>query len=84
MIVVGSAHRDVDEGVVEAPETADVGSVLGWSFAKHTGGVCSYVDMIGAKQFLADCEELAASAGARFTPPDYLKKMAAENRGFYA
>lgn len=73
-----------DEGVVEAPETADVGSVLGWSFAKHTGGVCSYVDLIGPKQFLADCEELAASAGARFTPPEYLKKMAAENRGFYA
>lgn len=73
-----------EEGVVEAPETADVGSVLGWSFAKHTGGVCSYVDMIGAKQFLAECEALEASAGERFAPPAYLREMAANNRGFYA
>jgi len=78
------AIKCFEEGIVEAPETADVGSVLGWSFAKHTGGVCSYVDIIGAKQFLADCEELAESAGKRFTPPAYLKDMAAENRSFYA
>ena len=78
------AIKCFDEGVVENPETADLGSVLGWSFAKHTGGVCSYVDMIGSKQFLADCEELAKTAGERFTPPAYLKKMAEENRGFYA
>ncbi|MDE4305923.1 3-hydroxyacyl-CoA dehydrogenase NAD-binding domain-containing protein [Phaeobacter gallaeciensis] len=78
------AIKCFEEGVVEAPETADVGSVLGWSFAKHTGGVCSYVDMIGAQQFLADCEALAQSAGARFAPPAYLKEMAADNRGFYA
>lgn len=78
------AIKCFQEGVIETPETADVGSVLGWSFAKHTGGVCSYVDMIGAPQFLADCEALAATAGARFAPPTYLRQMAAENRGFYA
>lgn len=78
------AIKCFEEGVVEAPETADIGSVLGWSFAKHTGGVCSYVDMVGTKQFLADCEDLANSAGARFTPPAYLRKMADEGRGFYA
>jgi 3-hydroxyacyl-CoA dehydrogenase/enoyl-CoA hydratase/3-hydroxybutyryl-CoA epimerase len=78
------AIKCFEEGIIDAPETADVGSVLGWSFAKHTGGVCSYVDMVGSAQFLEDCEALAQSAGKRFTPPAYLKKMAAENRGFYA
>ena len=78
------AIKCFQEGVVETPETADLGSVLGWSFAKHTGGVCSYVDLIGTEQFLADCEALAKTAGERFTPPDYLRKMAAEKRGFYA
>ncbi len=77
------AARCFDEGVIDAPQTADLGSVLGWSFAKHTGGVCSYVDMIGSRQFLAECEELAASAGDRYAPPAYLRSMAAENRGFY-
>jgi 3-hydroxyacyl-CoA dehydrogenase/enoyl-CoA hydratase/3-hydroxybutyryl-CoA epimerase len=78
------AIKCFEEGVVTAPETADVGSVLGWSFAKHTGGVCSYVDMIGSQQFLTDCEDLAATAGPRFAPPAYLRKMADANRGFYA
>lgn len=78
------AIKCFEEGVVETPETADLGSVLGWSFAKHTGGVCSYVDLIGSGQFLADCETLAKTAGERFTPPEYLRKMAADQRGFYA
>jgi 3-hydroxyacyl-CoA dehydrogenase/enoyl-CoA hydratase/3-hydroxybutyryl-CoA epimerase len=78
------AIKCFEEGVVETPETADLGSVLGWSFAKHTGGVCSYVDLIGSGQFLADCEALAKTAGERFTPPEYLRKMAADQRGFYA
>ncbi len=78
------AIKCFDEGVVTAPQTADLGSVLGWSFAKHTGGVCSYVDLIGPQTFLAQCEALAKTAGPRFTPPAYLRNMAENNRGFYA
>ncbi|WP_407492793.1 3-hydroxyacyl-CoA dehydrogenase NAD-binding domain-containing protein [Pseudooceanicola sp. MF1-13] len=78
------AIKCFDEGVIDRPETADLGSVLGWSFAKHTGGVCSYIDMIGSQQFLEDCESLAETAGARFTPPNTLRQMAADGKGFYA
>lgn len=77
------AAKCFEDGVIDRPETADIGSVLGWSFARHTGGVCSYVDMIGVPAFVAECRALAETAGPRFTPPALLERMAAEGRSFY-
>lgn len=77
------AARCFHEGVIDDPHQADVGSVLGWSFAKYTGGVCSYIDTVGVARFLAQCDALAAEVGPRFNAPDTLRAMAQEGRGFY-
>ena len=55
-----------EEGIVEKPADADLGSIFGWGFAPHTGGVLSYVDHIGMDQFLKRADEFANTYGDRF------------------
>ncbi len=75
--------RCLEENVVMSPEDADVGSILGWGFAPFHGGVCSMVDSVGIEDFVAECDRLAQAYGDRFSPPQSLRDMAAEGRGYY-
>ncbi len=75
--------RCLEEGVLVSPIDGDVGGVLGWSFAAHTGGPLSLIDTIGAAAFVRECERLAQQCGARFRPPELLRDMAEAGRGFY-
>ena len=77
------AARTMEEGIVTDPREADVGSILGFGFAPYTGGVLSYIDGMGPKNFVALCERLAASYGSHFAPTDLLKDMAAKGETFY-
>lgn len=75
--------RCMEEGVVEDPRDADVGSVMGWGFPPFHGGVASLVDEVGADIFVARCEGLAQKYGARFSPPQSLRDLAAAAKGYY-
>jgi 3-hydroxyacyl-CoA dehydrogenase/enoyl-CoA hydratase/3-hydroxybutyryl-CoA epimerase len=77
------AARAMAENVVTDPREADVGSILGFGFAPFTGGVISYIDGLGAKAFVALCDQLAKKYGPRFEPPQLLRDMAARNETFY-
>lgn len=77
------AARCIDENVVMDPRDADVGALLGWNFAKWTGGPISLIDRIGVGEFVKRCDELAVQCGPRFSPPDLLRRMAAEGKTFY-
>lgn len=77
------AARTIEEGIVTDPREADVGSILGFGFAPYTGGVLSYIDGMGVKNFVALCERLAASYGPHFAPTALLKDMAAKGETFY-
>jgi 3-hydroxyacyl-CoA dehydrogenase/enoyl-CoA hydratase/3-hydroxybutyryl-CoA epimerase len=65
--------RCMEEGVVSEPADADVGSVFGWGFPAWTGGTLSYIDTVGLKTFLAECEALTESCGSRFAPAEWLR-----------
>ncbi|MCO6187164.1 3-hydroxyacyl-CoA dehydrogenase NAD-binding domain-containing protein [Rhizobium sp. L1K21] len=77
------AARTMEEGIVTDPREADVGSILGFGFAPYTGGAVSYIDGMGAKAFVAQCEELAAKYGDHFKPTALLKEMATKGETFY-
>jgi len=77
------AARTVEDGVVVDPREADVGSILGFGFAPFTGGTLSYIDFMGAKNFVALCRKLEAKYGSRFTPPKLLLDMAEKGETFY-
>ncbi len=77
------AARTMEEGIVTDPREADVGSILGFGFAPYTGGTLSYIDGMGVKAFVAQCEELAAQYGDHFKPTALLLDMAAKGETFY-
>ncbi len=75
------AARCVAEGIVSARD-ADVGSLLGWGFPAVLGGAISYIDMVGAAPFVAECDRMARSYGPRFEVPQALRDMAAAGGRF--
>jgi 3-hydroxyacyl-CoA dehydrogenase/enoyl-CoA hydratase/3-hydroxybutyryl-CoA epimerase len=77
------AARCFEEGVITDPRDADVGAILGWGFAPYTGGPISMIDTVGAAEFTARCEALAAKYGKRFQPHRLLREMAASGESFY-
>ncbi len=77
------AVKCLEENIVTKPADADIGSILGWGFAPYTGGVISFIDSIGLKKFVAECNILAKKYGKRFKPTNKLKAMAAEGKSFY-
>ena len=76
--------RCMEENVVTTPADADVGSILGWGFAPSKGGAISQIHSLGIDNFITECDRMAQSYGARFTPPKMLRDMAAKGEQFYA
>lgn len=60
--------RCLEEKVISRPQDGDVAAVLGIGFPAWTGGPFSWIEMLGAGRFRAECAALAATAGARFQP----------------
>jgi 3-hydroxyacyl-CoA dehydrogenase / enoyl-CoA hydratase / 3-hydroxybutyryl-CoA epimerase len=77
------AARCMAEGIVQDPREADVGSILGWGFAPYTGGALSYIDTIGAADFVKRADELAKTSGEPYAVPDLLREMAKNGETFY-
>jgi 3-hydroxyacyl-CoA dehydrogenase/enoyl-CoA hydratase/3-hydroxybutyryl-CoA epimerase len=76
--------RCFDDGAVESPAEADVGSVVGIGFPRWTGGVLSYVETVGLAAFVAESLRLADRHGERFAPPHSLSERARSGRKFHA
>ncbi|MER8692137.1 3-hydroxyacyl-CoA dehydrogenase NAD-binding domain-containing protein [Mesorhizobium opportunistum] len=77
------AARVMEEGIVTDPREADVGSILAFGFAPYTGGALSYIDGIGAKEFVKIAKGLQKKYGAEFKAPKLLLDMAEKGETFY-
>jgi 3-hydroxyacyl-CoA dehydrogenase/enoyl-CoA hydratase/3-hydroxybutyryl-CoA epimerase len=75
--------RCMEEGVVTTAAEADLGSILGWGFPAWTGGTLSYIDTIGIRAFVAECERMSRRYGKRFKPSKWLKQRAERNESFH-
>ena len=78
-----NAVKCLEENVLTSARDGDIGSILGWGFPPYTGGIFSYIDMIGVRQFVEDCKTMATAYGARFNPPALLEEMAKTGKKFY-
>jgi 3-hydroxyacyl-CoA dehydrogenase/enoyl-CoA hydratase/3-hydroxybutyryl-CoA epimerase len=76
--------RCLEEGVLTHPADGDVGSVLAWGFPAWTGGTLSLIETVGVENFVVTCDELAAAAGPRYLPSNWLREKARLGAGFYA
>ena len=57
------------EGIIEAPELADLASVLGWKYPAFRGGVMRYIHVAGTEKFEMTRQDLEAKHGPRFAIP---------------
>ena len=62
----------------------DIGSILGWGFPAYTGGTLSFIDTVGIRPFVEQCDRLAELYGERFEVPPALRERAAAGRSFHA
>jgi 3-hydroxyacyl-CoA dehydrogenase/enoyl-CoA hydratase/3-hydroxybutyryl-CoA epimerase len=76
--------RCFEEGVLTHVEDADIGSIFGWGFPPWTGGTLSYIDTLGVREFVAECDRLAKRYGERFEAPTGLRERAEKGENFYA
>jgi 3-hydroxyacyl-CoA dehydrogenase/enoyl-CoA hydratase/3-hydroxybutyryl-CoA epimerase len=82
-LMVNEAARCLEEKVVDAPEDADYGMVLGTGFAPFRGGPLRFAEHFGLKRIVDEMNRLAQS-DEKFVPCDLLKKHARDGTKFYA
>ncbi len=75
--------RCFEEKVLTDVREADVGSILGWGYAPYSGGTLSFIDTVGTRAFVEECDRLAQKYGPRFAPNKLLRDMADKNETFY-
>ena len=77
------SFRCLDEGVLKSATDGDIGSILGWGFPIYTGGSLSYIDYVGAKSFIADCDLFREKYGERWNVPDNLRALAESGKSIH-
>ena len=82
LLMVNEAARCVEEGVVDSPEDADYGMILGTGFAPFRGGPLRFAEHFGLKRTVDELERLA-QAEEKFAPCELLKKHARDGTKFY-
>ncbi|HXG27791.1 MAG TPA: fatty acid oxidation complex subunit alpha FadB [Nevskiales bacterium] len=75
--------RCLDEGIVESPQEADMGLILGIGFPPFRGGALKYCDTIGMKTVLEKAAKYA-HLGKLYEPTASMKKMAADGKTYYS
>jgi 3-hydroxyacyl-CoA dehydrogenase/enoyl-CoA hydratase/3-hydroxybutyryl-CoA epimerase len=81
-LMVNEAARCVEEKVVNSPEDADYGMVLGTGFAPFRGGPLRFAEHFGLKKVVDELERLAQSE-EKFLPCEILRKHARDGTKFY-
>ena len=82
LLMVNEAARCVEEGVVDSPEDADYGMILGTGFAPFRGGPLRFAEHFGLSKVVEELERLARNE-EKFTPCEILKKHAQDGTKFY-
>src|SRR5437016_8639529 len=81
-LMVNEAARCVEKKIVDSPEDADYGMILGIGFAPFRGGPLRFAERFGLKKIVEEMERLAQSE-EKFAPCEILKKHARDGTQFY-
>jgi 3-hydroxyacyl-CoA dehydrogenase / enoyl-CoA hydratase / 3-hydroxybutyryl-CoA epimerase len=82
-LMVNEAARCVEEKVIDSPEDADYGMILGTGFAPFRGGPLRYAEHYGLNKVVDELERLGRGE-EKFLPCEILKKHARDGTKFYA
>jgi 3-hydroxyacyl-CoA dehydrogenase / enoyl-CoA hydratase / 3-hydroxybutyryl-CoA epimerase len=81
-LMVNEAARCLEEKVVDSPEDADYGMILGTGFAPFRGGPLRFAEHFGLKKIVDEMGRLAETDD-KFAPCEFLKKRARNGTKFY-
>jgi len=83
-VMVNEAARCLEEGVIDRPESVDIGMIMGTGFPAFRAGLLRYADAVGIDKIVQDLRDFQRDLGAlRFHPCTKLESMAQERRNFY-
>jgi len=81
-LMVNEAARCVEEKVVDSPEDADYGMILGTGFAPFRGGPLRFAEHFGLSKVVDELERMAQSE-EKFLPCEILRKHVRHGTKFY-
>ena len=81
-LMVNEAARCVEERVVDSPEDADYGMILGTGFAPFRGGPLRFAEHFGLTRTVEELERLSQTED-KFIPCELLKKHARDGTKLY-
>jgi 3-hydroxyacyl-CoA dehydrogenase / enoyl-CoA hydratase / 3-hydroxybutyryl-CoA epimerase len=83
-IMVNEAAMILQEGVVDGPDTVDVGMIMGTGFPPFRGGLLRYADSVGISQVIKTMEGFESEyKDGRFVPCAYLLDLKKQGRKFF-
>lgn len=82
-LMANEAARCLEEKVVETPEDADYGMVLGTGFPTFRGGPLRYAENYGLKKLVNEMSQLSERIDEKFKPCELLRQHAANGTKFY-
>jgi 3-hydroxyacyl-CoA dehydrogenase/enoyl-CoA hydratase/3-hydroxybutyryl-CoA epimerase len=83
LLMVNEAAHCIEEKVVNTPEDADYGMVLGTGFAPFRGGPLRFAEHLGLKQTVEQLDRLASVDGPKFAPAEILRTHVRNDTKFY-
>jgi 3-hydroxyacyl-CoA dehydrogenase / enoyl-CoA hydratase / 3-hydroxybutyryl-CoA epimerase len=84
LLMVNEAARTLEEKVVDAPEDADFGMIMGTGWAPFRGGPLRFADHLGVPTVVSRLNNLRDRVGTYFEPCSLLADMATRGGSFYA
>ncbi|HUS24302.1 MAG TPA: fatty acid oxidation complex subunit alpha FadB [Candidatus Binatia bacterium] len=75
--------RCLEEKIVETPQEADMGLILGIGFPPFRGGALKYADTLGLKAVVEKAKKFEA-LGKLYHPTGRMQEMAAQGQKYYA
>jgi len=83
-IMVNEAAMVLQEGLVDGPDTVDVGMIMGTGFPPFRGGLLRYADSVGLANVARTMEGFEAKfKDGRFAPCAYLADLAKRDKKFF-
>ena len=82
--MVNEAARILEDGIVATAAELDLAMIMGSGFPPFRGGLLRFADAHHPRSLLEMLERLEAEVGSRFAPAPTIRRLAGEDRGFYA
>lgn len=84
-MMINEAARCLEDGIIDGPDTVDVGMIMGTGFPPFRGGLLRYADSLGIENIVKILERYREKFNSdRFTPCRYLQDLHQRNKGFYS